>query len=188
MLNKDGKVIRNKYYDSIYHIHKGIEICRNALIYAANRGNDIIITGDEAIFKVWWNNSHSDCFKKRKKDKLLERRKKEQQEREDKMSDPVKREEYYRLKEREEQEEKELRAKQREEIIAAIRGGLPHKHLLEDCTNGIRMLIEKEEEAKFYRDIEAGLPFSEEVANRLGMLEYAKRYVNYHIDEKDFKN
>ena len=41
------------------------------------------------------------------------------------MSDPVKREEYYGLKEREEQEEKELRAKQREEIIAAIRGGLP---------------------------------------------------------------
>ena len=49
------------------------------------------------------------------------------------------------------------------------------------------MLIEKEEEAKFYRDIEAGLPFSEEVANRLGMLEYAKRYVNYHVDEKDLK-
>ena len=46
------------------------------------------------------------------------------------------------------------------------------------------MLIEKEEEGKFYRDIEAGLPFSEEVANRLGMLEYAKRYVNNHIDEK----
>ena len=100
------------------------------------------------------------------------------------MSDPVKREEYYRSKEREEQEEKELRAKQREEIIAAIRGGLPYKHLLEDCTNEIRMLIEKEEEAKFYRDIEAGLPFSEQVANRLGMLEYAKRYVNNHIDEK----
>ena len=104
------------------------------------------------------------------------------------MSDPVKQEEYYRLKEREEQEEKELRAKQREEIIAAIRGGFPYKHVLEDCTNGIRMLIEKEEEAKFYRDIEEGLPFSEKVANRLGMLEYAKRYVNNHIDEKDFKN
>ena len=103
------------------------------------------------------------------------------------MSDPVKQEEYYRLKEKEEQEEKESRAKQREEIIAAIRGGLPYKHLLEDCTNGIRMLIEKEEEAKFYRDIEAGLPFSEEVANRLGMLEYAKRYVNYHIDEKELE-
>ena len=184
MLNKDGEVIRNTYYDSIYHIHKGTRICRNALIYAANRGNDIIIRGDEAIFKVWWHNSHSDCFEKRKKDKLLKRRKKEQQEWEDKMSDPVKREEYYRLKEREEQEEKELRAKQREEIIAAIRGGLPYKHLLEDCTNGIRMLIEKEEEAKFYRDIEAGLPFSEEVANRLGMLEYAKRYTSNHIDEK----
>ena len=103
------------------------------------------------------------------------------------MSDPVKREEYYRLKEREEQEEKELRAKQREDIIAAIRGGLPYKHLLEDCTNGIRMLIEKEEEARFDRDIEAGLLFSEEVANRLGRLEYAKRYVNYDIDEKDLK-
>ena len=88
------------------------------------------------------------------------------------------------MKEREEQEEKELRAKQREEIIAAIRGGLPYKHLLEDCTNEIRMLIEKEEDAKFYRDIEAGLAFSEEVANRLGMLEYAKRHVNNHIDEK----
>ena len=75
-LNKDGKVIRNKYYDSIYHIHKGTEICRNALIYAANRGNDIIVRGDGAIFKVWWNNSHSDCFEKRKKDKILERRKK----------------------------------------------------------------------------------------------------------------
>ena len=187
MLNKDGEVIRNTYYDSIYRIHKGPRVCRNTLIYAANRGNDIIIRGDGAIFKVWWNNSHSDCFEKRKKDKLLERRKKEQQEWEDKMSDPVKREEYYRLKEREEQEEKELRAKQREDIIAAIRGGLPYKHLLEDCTNGIRTLIEKEEEVKFYRDIEAGLPFSEEVANRLGMLEYAKRYVNYHIDEKDLK-
>ena len=100
------------------------------------------------------------------------------------MSHPVKREEYYRLKEREEQEQKELRAKQREEIIAAIRGGLPYKHVLEDCTNGIRMLIEKEEEAKFYGDIEAGLPFSEEVANRLSMLEYAKRYTSNHIDEK----
>ena len=184
MLNKDGEVIHNTYYDSIYHIHKGTRICRNALIYASNRGNDIIIRGDGAIFKVWRHNSHLDCFEKRKKDKLLERRKKEQQEWEDKMSDPVKREEYYRLKEREEQEEKELRAKQREEIIAAIRGGLPYKHVLEDCTNGIRMLIEKEEEAKFYRNIEAGLPFSEEVANRLGMLEYAKRYVNNHIDEK----
>ena len=94
------------------------------------------------------------------------------------MSDPVKREEYYRSKEREEQEEKELRAEQRKEIIAAIRGGLPYKHVLD------RMLIEKEEEAKFYIDIEAGLPFSEEVANRLGMLEYAKRYTSNHIDEK----
>ena len=75
MLNKDGEVIRNTYYDSIYHIHKGTRICRNALIYTANRGNDIIIRGDEAIFKVWWNNSHSDCFEKRRKDKLLERRK-----------------------------------------------------------------------------------------------------------------
>ena len=126
MLNKDGKVIRHTYYNSIYHIHKGTRICRNALIYAANRGNNIIIRGDEAIFKVWWHNSHSDCFEKRKKNKLLERRKKEQQEWEDKMSDPVKREEYYRWKEREEREEKELRAKQREEIIAAIRGGLPY--------------------------------------------------------------
>ena len=187
MLNKDGKVIHNTYYDSIYHIHKGTRICRNALIYTANRGNDIIVRGDGAIFKVWWHNSHSDCFEKRKKDKILKRRKKEQQEWEDKMSDSVKREEYYRLKEREEQEEKELRAKQREEIIAAIRGGLPYKHLLEDCTNGIRMLIEKEEEAKFYKDIKAGLPFSEEVANRLSMLEYAKRYVNNHIDEKRFQ-
>ena len=89
-LNKNGKVIHNKYYDSIYHIHKGTEICRNTLIYAANRGNDIIIRGDEAIFKVWWNNSHSGCFEKRKKDKLLERRKKEQREWEDKMSDPAK--------------------------------------------------------------------------------------------------
>ena len=86
------------------------------------------------------------------------------------MSNPVKREEYYKSKEIEEQEEKELRAKQREEIIAAILGDLPYKHLLEDCTNEIRMLIEKEEEAKFYRDIEAGLPFSEEVANRFGIL------------------
>ena len=92
------------------------------------------------------------------------------------------------MKEREEQEEKELRAKQKEEIIAAIRGSLPYKHVLEDCTNEIRMLIEKEEEAKVYRDIEAGLPFSEEVVNRLGMLEYAKRYTSNHIDEKDFKN
>ena len=25
-LNKDGKVIRNKYYNSIYHIHRGTEI------------------------------------------------------------------------------------------------------------------------------------------------------------------
>ena len=49
------------------------------------------------------------------------------------------------------------------------------------------MLIEKEEEAKFYRDIEAGLPFSEKVANRLGMLEYDKRYVNCHIDEKEWQ-
>ena len=46
------------------------------------------------------------------------------------------------------------------------------------------MLIEKEEEAKFYRDIETGLPFSEEVANRLGMLEYAKRYTSNHTDKK----
>ena len=46
------------------------------------------------------------------------------------------------------------------------------------------MLIEKEEEAKFYRDIEAGLLFSEEVANRLSMLEYAERYNSNHIDEK----
>ena len=184
MLNNDGEVICNTYYDSIYLIHKGTRICRNALIYAANCGNNIIVRGDGAIFKVWWHNSHSDCLKKRKKDKLLERRKKEQQEWEDKMSDPVKREEYYRSEEREEQEEKELRPKQREEIIAAIRGGLPYKHLLEDCTNEIRMLIEKEEEAKFYRDIEAGLPFSEEVANRLTMLEYAKRYTGNHIDEK----
>ena len=104
------------------------------------------------------------------------------------MSDPVKRDEYYRSNEREEQEEKELRATQREEIIAAIRGGLPYKHLLEDCTNQIRMLIEKEEEATFHRDIEAGLPFSEEVANRLGMLEYGKRYTSNHKDKKDFKN
>ena len=58
------------------------------------------------------------------------------------MSDPVKRY-IYRSKEREEQEEKELRAKQREEIIAAIRGGLPYKHLLEDCTNEIRMKMKK---------------------------------------------
>ena len=50
------------------------------------------------------------------------------------------------------------------------------------------MLIEKEEEAKFYRDIEAGFPFSEEVANRLDMLEYAKRYTSNHIDKKVFKN
>ena len=100
------------------------------------------------------------------------------------MSNPVKQEEYYRSKEREEQEEKELRAKQREEIIAAILGGLPYKHVLEDCTNEIRMLIEKEEEAKFYRDIEAGLPFSEEAVNRLGMLEYAKRHTSNHIDKK----
>ena len=188
MLNKDGDVICHTYYDSIYHIHKGTRICRNALIYAANRGNDIIVRGDGAIFKVRWHNSHSDCFEKRKKDKILKRRKKEQQEWEDKMSDPVTQEEYYRWKEREEQEEKELKAKQREEIIAAIRGGLPYKHVLEDCTNEIRMLIEKEEDAKFYRDIEAGLPFSEEVATRLGMLEHAKRYTSNHIDEKVFKN
>ena len=32
--------------------------------------------------------------------------------------------------------------------------------------------------------MEAGLPFSEEVANRVGMLEYAKRYTSNHIDEK----
>ena len=145
MLNKDGEVIHNTYYDSIYHIHKGTRICRNALIYTANHGNDIIVRGNGAIFKVWWHNCHSDCFEKRKTkkerrnllDKLLERRIKEQQEWEDKMSNAVKREEYYRLKEREEQEGKELRAKQREEIIAAIRGGLPYKHLLEDCTNEI---------------------------------------------------
>ena len=92
ILNKDGEVIRNTYYDSIYHIHKGMRICRKALIYAANHGNDIIVGGDGAIFKVWWHNSHSDCFEKRKKDKLLEKRKKEQQEWEDKMSDPVKQE------------------------------------------------------------------------------------------------
>ena len=102
MLSKDGDVIRHTYYDSIYHIHKGTRICRNTLIYAANRENDIIIRGDGAIFKVWWYNSHSDRFEKRKKDKILKRRKKEQQEWEDKMSDPVKREEYYRSKEREE--------------------------------------------------------------------------------------
>ena len=53
MLNKDGEVIPNTYYDSIYHIHKGTRICRNALTYAANRGNDIIVRGDGAIFKVW---------------------------------------------------------------------------------------------------------------------------------------
>ena len=45
------------------------------------------------------------------------------------------------------------------------------------------MLTEKEEEAKFCRDIEAGLPFSEEVANRLGMLEYAKRYDENRLQE-----
>ena len=73
MLNKDGDVIRHTYYDSIYHIHKGMRICRNALIYAANRGNDVIVRRDGAIFKVWWHNSHSDCFKKRKKDKILKR-------------------------------------------------------------------------------------------------------------------
>ena len=100
------------------------------------------------------------------------------------MSDPVKQEEYYRSKEREEQEEKELRAKQREEIIAAIQEGLPYKHLLKNCTNEIRMSIEKEEEVKFYRDIETGLPFSEEIANRLSILEYAKRYTSNHIDGK----
>ena len=71
MLNKDGDVIRHTYYDSIYHINKGTRICRNALIYAANRGNDIIVRGVGAIFKVWWHNSHSDCFEKRKKDKIL---------------------------------------------------------------------------------------------------------------------
>ena len=80
MLNKDGDIIRHTYYDSIYPIHKGTRICRNALIYAANRGNDIIVRGDGAIFKVWWHNSHSDCFEKRKKDKILKIRKKEQQE------------------------------------------------------------------------------------------------------------
>ena len=53
MLNKGGEVIRNTYYYSIYHIHKGTRICRNALIYTSNRGNDIIIKGDGAIFKVW---------------------------------------------------------------------------------------------------------------------------------------
>ena len=46
------------------------------------------------------------------------------------------------------------------------------------------MLIEKEEDSKFYRDVEAGLPFSEEVANTLGMLEYAKRYTSTQLDEK----
>ena len=76
MLNKDGDVIRHTYYNSIYHIHKGMRICRNAPVYAANRGNDIIVRGDGAIFKVWWHNSHSDCFEKRKKDKILKRRKK----------------------------------------------------------------------------------------------------------------
>ena len=90
MLNKDREVIRNTHYDSIYHIHKGRRICKNALIYAANHGNDIIVRGDGAIFQVWWHDSHSDCFEKRKKEKLLEKRKKEQQEWEDKMSDPVK--------------------------------------------------------------------------------------------------
>ena len=58
MLNKDGKLIHNTYYDSIYHVHKGTRIYRNALIYAANRGNNIIIRGDGAIFKVWWHNSN----------------------------------------------------------------------------------------------------------------------------------
>ena len=53
MLNKDEEVIRNTYYYSIYHIHKGTRICRSALIYAANCGNDIIVRGDGAIFKVW---------------------------------------------------------------------------------------------------------------------------------------
>ena len=67
MLNKDGEVIHNTYYDSIYHIYKGTRICRNALIYTANRGNNIIIRGDGAIFKVWWHNSHSDCFKRERK-------------------------------------------------------------------------------------------------------------------------
>ena len=67
MLNKDGKVIYNKYYDSIYHIHKGTGLCRNTLIYAANRGNNIIVRGDGVIFKVWWNTSHLNCFEKRKK-------------------------------------------------------------------------------------------------------------------------
>ena len=59
-LNKDGDVIRHTYYDSIYHIHKGTRICRNALIYAANRGNNVITRGDGTIFKVWCHNSHSD--------------------------------------------------------------------------------------------------------------------------------
>ena len=36
-------------------------------------------------------------------------------------------------------------------------------------------------------DIEAGLPFSEKVAKRLGMLEYAKSYVNYQVNEKNLK-
>ena len=67
MLNKYGDVIRHTYYDSIYHIHKGTRICRNALVYAANRGSDIIVRGDGAIFKVWWHNSHSDYFEKRKR-------------------------------------------------------------------------------------------------------------------------
>ena len=53
MLNKDGEVIHSTYYDSIYHIHKGMRICRNALIYTTNHGNDIIVRGDGAIFKVW---------------------------------------------------------------------------------------------------------------------------------------
>ena len=98
------------------------------------------------------------------------------------MSDPIKQEEYHRSIEREKQEEKELIAKQKEEIIAAIRGNLPYKHFLECCTDRIRMLIQKEEEDKFYRDIEAKPPFSEEVAKRLGKLEYAKSYVSYQVD------
>ena len=51
MLNEDEEVIRNTYYDSIYHIHKGMRICRNAPIYAATHGNDIIIRGDGASLR-----------------------------------------------------------------------------------------------------------------------------------------
>ena len=67
MLNKDGEVIRNTSYDSIYHIHKGMRIRRNALNYAANHGNDIIVTGDGTIFKVWWHNSIQIASKRERK-------------------------------------------------------------------------------------------------------------------------